>query len=520
LRKCYLVSAAIYILFTARLHAADPAALALIHAGLAAEGGEAKLRALRSVQWEASGYRNELEQSERPEGPYIVQMNDLTEVHDLAGHRYLSRQTSSLYPVVRFTNTVVVSDHVAMRFTSSVGAAAPPLQPAQPGTPQQVQSAQERMALSPERLLLTALDASDLHTAPDVILQSIPQNVVSFMLDGAPVTLYLNPYTHLPTAVDYSGPLAHSIFWSYLGDATMRINFSLWWLAKGGIHLPLQWNVEENGLPDSMFVIRKLEVDEPLNESDLTIPDEVRKRYNPNSKAADLEARPLGIPGQPAQELRPGIVFIPGAWNATFIHQDDGIVILEAPISSGYSAKVIAEAQKRFPGLPVKAVITTSDSWPHLAGIREYVAQGIPIYALDLNRPILERVIAGKRTTKPDTLERSPRKPEFHAVSGKTVLGAGPNRLELYPIHGETSERQMMVYFPEHHLLYGSDPFQQNDDGSFFYPQTVGELIDAVTREHLVVDQFFMMHIGLTPWSALPKVLTDAAMKDTPDGTF
>lgn len=472
------------------------------------------------MQWDASGYRNELEQSERPEGPYVVQMNDTTEVHDLAGQRYLNRQKASLYPVAQFTNTVVVADHIGMRLVASEGSAAPPQQAPQPGTPQQVQVAQERMALSPERLLLTALDAPDLQTLPDTPLQSIPQHVISFSLDGAPVKVYLNPYTHLPTAVDYSGPLARTNFWNYLGDATMRTYFSFWWLAKGGIHFPLQWNVEENGLPDSMFVIRVLKIDEPLNESELFIPDTVRKRFDATSKAADLEARPLGIPGQPAQELKPGVVFIPGAWNATFMRQDDGIVILEAPISSGYSAKVIAEARKRFPNLPVKAVITTSDSWPHLAGVREYVAQGIPIYALDLNQPILERVIAAKHSTSPDDLERSPRPPIFHAVSGKTVLGTGPNRLELYPIRGETSERQMMVYFPEHHMLYGSDPFQQNPDGSYFYPQTVSELTDAVGREHLNVGQFFMMHVGLTPWSDLPKVLTDAAARDTPDGKF
>jgi hypothetical protein len=41
----------------------------------------------------------------------------------------------------------------------------------------------------------------------------------------------------------------------------------------------------------------------------------------------------------------------------------------------------------------------------------------------------------------------------LRAVSAKTTIGSGANRLELYPIHGETSERQMMVYFPEHKLL-------------------------------------------------------------------
>ena len=83
--------------------------------------------------------------------------------------------------------------------------------------------------------------------------------------------------------------------------------------------------------------------------------------------------------------------------------------------------------------------------------------------------------------------------------------------MELYPIRGETSERQMMVYFPEHKLLYGSDPFQQMEDGSYFYPQTVSELAAAVEREHLAVERFFMMHMGPTPWSAVSKVLQDAS---------
>jgi hypothetical protein len=98
----------------------------------------------------------------------------------------------------------------------------------------------------------------------------------------------------------------------------------------------------------------------------------------------------------------------------------------------------------------------------------------------------------------------------LRAVSLKTVIGTGLNRLEIYPIHGETSERQMMVYFPEYKLLYGSDPFQQLDDGSFFYPQTVNELKGAVEREHLRVDRFLMMHIGPNPWSKALQVVEDS----------
>src|SRR5258708_19275641 len=80
------------------------------------------------------------------------------------------------------------------------------------------------------------------------------------------------------------------------------------------------------------------------------------------------------------------------------------------------------------------------------------------------------------------------------------------------------SERQLMVFFPEHNLLYGSDPFQVSADGSFFYPQTVTELTDAVAREHLAVSEFFMMHVGLTQWSELNKAVAAAELHDTPSG--
>ena len=490
-------------------HAADHNSTTLLKEALQAQGGEQLLRSIANVQWEAHGYRNELEESERPEGPYLKEFDTVSEVMDFAGHRSRSSTDAVVYPMFKFSSGLVVEDNIAMGFSAKMRMT---------GTPQQVQAAHEEEALSPERLLLTALDAPDTRREPDTVLQSVPQNVIAFSLDQAPVRIYLNAYTHLPTAVDYSGPLARSDYWAFLGDVTRRTYYSLWWLAKGGIHLPMQWNVESNGLPDRMLVISKLQINEPIQAAEFAMPQQVRASFDPDPKAYTTDSIPLGLPSQPAKELAPGIVFIPGRWNVTLVQQKDGIVILEAPISSGYSVKVIAEAHRRFPGQPIKAVITTSDSWPHIAGIREYAAQGIPIYALDLNRPILSRVIAMPYTSRPDAQQRAPRKPKFLLVHDKTVVGAGKNRLEIYPMRGETSERQMMVYFPEYHLLYGSDPFQKNEDGTFFYPQTVTELMDAVARDHLDVHQFFMMHLGPTPWSDLEKAVQAAETKDTPDG--
>lgn len=497
------------LLLPSAAHGLSPQASRLLHLALKAQGGEQALRSIQTVQWQAVGYRNALEQSVRPKGPYIVEFDDRSVLHDFTGHRYLDKVEAKTYPVDSWVSGTVVNNGVAMSLVGGRKTA---------GTALQVEIAREREALSPERLLLTALDAPDTHLTPDTVLQSIPQNVVAFSLDGASVRIYLNEYTHLPTAVDYSGPAVRSGYWAFLGDVTERTYYEFWWLAKDGIHFPLQWNIEVDGLPSRMFTISKLEVDAPVDAAQVAIPEEIRARFKPDAPAFTYDQIPLGLREQPAKELEPGIVFIPGRWNVTLVRQSDGIVILEAPISSGYSAEVIAEAHRRFPGAPIKAVVTTSNAWPHIAGIREYAANSIPIYSLDLNRPVLQWVIDMPYTSRPDKEQTDPRKPQFHLITERTMLGAGKNRMEIYPIRGETSERQMMVYFPEYHLLYGSDVFQQLPDGSFFYPQAVSELTDAVKRDHLDVRQFFMMHVGPTPWPELAKAITATKQTDSPTG--
>lgn len=488
-----------YLLIAASVpaHAETPKSPAeLLHLGLSAMGGEDKIRSLRAVHFEASMVRNELEQSERPEGPYIVENDQVEEWRDLENNAWkrIARLHVAMQP--EFVMTTVVSQGIASRSFNDQSI---------PASGEQVQDAGEALALSPERLLITALDSSDLHRLPDLILQGVPHQLVEFTWQTSPVRIYLNGDTHLPTAVEWVAAYPYGIFWSIWGDVTTRVYYSFWWL-QNGIHYPLQADIVRNGLPDRTVTVVKVDFNPSLRGDAYRIPAETRTAFlGVDKRTIDDRA-----PSASTSELAPGIIFIPGAWNTTIVHQDDGLVILEAPMSSGYSAKVIQMAERQFPGIAIKAVITTSDSWPHIGGLREYVAHGVPVYVLDRTVPLIERFLQAPRTRYPDSLARTVRHAEIRPVSSKTVIGTGPNRIEIYPIHGETSERQMMVYFPEHKLLYGSDPFQQLEDGKLFYPQTVFELQSAVEREHLTVERFFMMHIGPTPWSRVLETVANA----------
>ena len=342
------------------------------------------------------------------------------------------------------------------------------------------------------------LAAPDLHNEPDTMLRGFAHHVVGFTWNGAPIRIFLSSYTSLPSAVEITRPQPYSAFLAPWGDVDSRITFTFWALEPGGVRYPRQWNAEFDGLPDWMWTINELTLNPPETDADhFVIANEIRSA--PPSRTT-LEELPLGFPKDPPNEIAPGIVQVRGAWNIAEVKQPDGIIIIEGPISNGYSAKVIADAQTRFPGLPIKGVITTSDSWPHIGGLREYAARGIPIYALDLNRAILERLFSAPHRLVPDALAKSGKSPLVRYVTGRTGIGRGANRLEIIPLREQTGERQMMVYFPGAKLLYTSDLFQRAG-GEWFLPETLWEALDAARREKLDVDRSFGMHYAPVSWS-------------------
>lgn len=479
---------------------ADKARLWL-QAAVDAMGGEQRLRAIKTLSLKGNGHTNLLEQSERPEGPWIVSYEEINELRDLEGRRLrqvVVTRGAAAGPEI----TSITAEGKATSYRSS----------GQPAPSRSTPVDDEWLALSPERVLLTALAATDLHSESDTVLQGVTHHVIAFSWQNEPVRILLNANTSLPTVIESVHAYPYDSFWGVWGDVRTRTYLSFWTLEAGGLHYPRQWDVERNGQPYKSFAVTELSFNSSLPADSFTIPANVRQFFESRPKPTTIDERPLGRTDRPAQEVASNVVQIPGSWNITLVRQPDGVVIVEAPISSGYSAKVIAEAERRFPNVPIKAVVSTSDSWPHIGGLREYVARGIPVYVLDLNRPILERLINAPHRYAADALARTPRKPNFRIVSQQTIIGAGTNRLELYPVRTETGERMMMVYLPEHQLLYASDLVQgPGPDGSFFMPQYLSELMDAVKRERLTVNSVFAMHTGPTPWIKITEAVTKAA---------
>jgi hypothetical protein len=465
----------------------------LLNKSINAMGGEAALRGLATLRLKTLGHEFYIEQSERPEGPFIVEYHSTVEQRDSAHGRARIEVQSQTFQSASWDQVrTIVFDGEAVASTDGSRFAPVGWRPAD--TIQWVD-------LAPERVLFVALAAPDLVTAADVERQGIVQRVIAFGWRNRRVRLLINSHDDLPTAVEVLRPDE----WGVWGSVTDTLYYSLWTLLPGGIRYPLQFDRTWNGVTLSSTTIVQITPNPTIDAGAFAIPADVRAAFAslPESRATtaklDVEHRRIDVAA--------GVVQYGGGWNVEVVQQSDGLVVIEAPISSDYSSQVLDEIARRYPGATIKAVITTSDAWPHIGGIREYVARGIPVYALDLNRGILERLLAASDPAHPDRLARTPKAAQFHWVSNKTTIGSGDTQVVIYPAGEENGERMLFVYLPALRLLYTSDEIQQRASGDFFMPEYLKEVQDVITREGLAVDRIFSMHARPMPWSAIERAL-------------
>jgi hypothetical protein len=481
----------------------DKTAKQCVDLALDAMGGRDRLEKIKSIRVQTIGHTLLTEQSYR-QAPFITSYDRGQSTLDFAGQRFLAEEKST-WP----ESDPGQSDSEATLIVGPDGGVIHTPKADYPAPLGSLHAARQELALGPARILLTAADAPDLRFDASEMLRGTSHTVVAFTWQKIPVRVLLNPFNHLPDAVETTQEF-HD-FWYFWGDVQQRIYFDNFELYHG-VSYPTNEVEERNGVIWSSTQALNVEFNAPLDE----------KSFAMEAKAAKQSASSPGwnrpFHADKPTALAPGVDLYPGAWNSTIIKQPDGVVILEAPISGLYIQGVIDEAKKKYPGAPITAVLSTSDSWPHTGGVRTVVAQGLPIYILDLNQPLLDKMMAAPRTLDPDALQiaRNAKAASgadavnWKIVSGKMELGSGDNRMQLFPLRGASTERQYMVYFPQFRLLYASDTLALNDDGSLYDPELMHEVAQAVQRENLQVDTVFAMHQGPIPWTQVTALLEKA----------
>jgi hypothetical protein len=184
--------------------------------------------------------------------------------------------------------------------------------------------------------------------------------------------------------------------------------------------------------------------------------------------------------------------------------QRDTVWLLDATLGEGRSRQDHEWIRTLFGEDRPVAVVVTDLAWPHIAGVRYWVAQGATIISDERSESFLRRVLERAWTLRPDALEEAreegPRPFLFRPVRGSLELAAGA--LQAHNIGGVGSEGAIMVWLPEADFLWAGDYIQSSDTPSTY----AAEVLEAVRRLGIAPGRFAAQHHELTPWAAIEEL--------------
>ena len=169
--------------------------------------------------------------------------------------------------------------------------------------------------------------------------------------------------------------------------------------------------------------------------------------------------------------------------------------------------------KRLFPGEHAVVVIVTDLAWPHLAGVRFWVASGATIVSHRTARPFIDRVIQRRWTLAPDKLEQRRGRDQaalrFRSVDDSLPVARGA--LTLFAINGPASEGALAAFIHDDRFLWASDYVQTLRAPSHY----VDEVVAAVRRHGYQPTKLGAEHIRLSEWSAAEH-LAEPAARPTP----
>jgi hypothetical protein len=472
----------------------DPGAQAVLNSSMDAMGGKNLLSSLKTLQLEIHETQFRLDDSERNAFPWWASNLKVTETRDLNAERY-RMEAEVEHPQFVYTQSIISDGSIIAAGRTRLGKTGWASRP----------ETHERLQLSPERVLFTAQQATDLTELPDVPIHDVMHYDLRFTWMGFRVDVFVNKSTHLPDRIASLRTNRYDIAQNAWGDIQWSTDFLFWKREPDGLVYPRQWNTLRNGVPILIDSVISLAANPSLEDGTFDVPADARKDFADKGHLAIDEFSFDGF--KQITSIGKGVWLISGNWNVLVVEQEDGLVVIECPQSGRYSAKVLDYLRQRFPGVKVKALVSTTDSTWHYAGLRTYIARGIPTYALDLNVPLLQSFLTAPHTRAPDELTFAKRSPDLRAVADRTVIGKGTSRIELCPLRGESDERMMMIYFPELQLLYGSsnDVFDTGK-GGMAGTFNLSEVVSPARARHLTVTTYAGIHTPATPWQEVVNI--------------
>jgi hypothetical protein len=140
--------------------------------------------------------------------------------------------------------------------------------------------------------------------------------------------------------------------------------------------------------------------------------------------------------------------------------QRDTVFVLDATSSEARARADSAWIARLFPGKHPVVLVVTDLAWPHISGVRFWVARGATIVSHAGSEAFLRRVIDRRWTRQPDALEqaRGTAPFRFRGVTDSLRLAGGA--ITVHAMRGQSTEGAVAAWVPSASFFWAGDYIQ------------------------------------------------------------
>jgi hypothetical protein len=184
----------------------------------------------------------------------------------------------------------------------------------------------------------------------------------------------------------------------------------------------------------------------------------------------------------------------------------DTVFLIDATAGEPRARRDSTWVNRLFPGHHPVVLVLLSAVWPHIAGLRFWVASGALVVGHTLTGPTVANAVARRWTEYPDALERQRQRAHLQFVSVMHARTLANGRVQLYELDGAANESTLMAYLPQDRFLWASDRVQDTSAPSLY----TTELVQSVDRLGLRPEWTSGPHFRLVPWDQIAHLAAEA----------
>lgn len=351
-------------------------------------------------------------------------------------------------------------------------------------------AAMDSRYLNPWMVIADWVAAGDARIAGPERYRDYPRMVLARTTPAGEQRLFLDSKTGFPIKLDLQE--THYLW----GSRHIEYLYSNWTLEAGVMIVGSSFKLADG----------KIEISQTLGNVEKLARDQAPSLSLPEAPSQSPDQLPLFL-----QPLDPKVVPVgpktyllsnPGYTEAV-TEIGDEVFLFDATQGEERARKDAEAIAKLFPGKHRITLVVTDLAWPHVAGLRYWVANGATIIAHKAAREFLQQVVDRRWTVAPDLLEQRRKNARLKFVGIDAAYQLAGGALSLHPIDGIGSEVALIGFLAADRFLWASDYIQTVARPSSY----ASEVWSAVRRDGLRPERTAAEHLPLTPWSKIEELV-------------